>query len=84
MATKIIITPENINDTGSVLMTIRTKEKMSQSALAKLMGKEQSFVSNFEREEAVKTPSLPTIVNCLDKLGYELIIQKKKNGSSKK
>jgi transcriptional regulator with XRE-family HTH domain len=73
-----VITPGNINETGAALMEIRMKQGVSQSALAELMGKAQSFVSGFERKDVVKVPSLPTVVNCLDKLGYELVITKKK------
>lgn len=74
MSKEIAVTTANLKKIGKTLRSIREDENVSQTALAKKMKKEQSFVSN--AENAVKIPSLPTILNYVGKLGYAVVFKK--------
>ena len=57
------------------MISLRKKEKMTQSKLAELTGNKQQVISRIEKKENI--PSLRTFCNMLSALGYELKIEKK-------
>ena len=59
------------------MISLRKKEKITQSELARLTGNKQQVISRIEKHE--NKPSLRIFCNILDALGYDLQIVKKKN-----
>jgi DNA-binding XRE family transcriptional regulator len=57
------------------MISLRKKEKITQSQLAKLTGYKQQVISRIERKD--NSPSLRIFSNILNALGYELKIVKK-------
>lgn len=57
------------------MVSLRKKEKITQSRLAELTGNKQQVISRIEKKE--NSPSLRIFCNILDALGYELQIVKK-------
>lgn len=57
------------------MISLRKKEKITQTQLAELTGNRQQVISRIEKKE--NSPSLKLFCNILDALGYELKIQKK-------
>ena len=57
------------------MISLRKKEKITQTQLAELTGNRQQVISRIEKKE--NSPSLKVFCNILDALGYELKIQKK-------
>ena len=59
------------------MISIRKKNKMTQSKLAELTGNKQQVISRIEKKE--NNPSLRMFCNILNALGYELRIVKRTN-----
>ena len=57
------------------MISLRKREKITQSKLAELIGNKQQVISRIEKKE--NSPSLRIFCNILDALGYELQIVKK-------
>ena len=57
------------------MISLRKKEKMTQSSLAEITGNKQQVISRIEKRE--NKPSLRIFCNLLDAMGYELQIVKK-------
>ncbi|MDD3222289.1 MAG: XRE family transcriptional regulator [Clostridia bacterium] len=58
------------------MISLRKKEKITQSKLAELTGNKQQVISRIERKE--NSPSLKSFSNMLNALGYELKIVRKR------
>lgn len=58
------------------MISLRKKEKLTQTKLAELTGNKQQVISKIETKEMM--PTLRTFCNILNSLGYELQIVKKK------
>lgn len=59
------------------MISLRKKEKITQSKLAKMTGSRQQAISRIENKEI--KPSLRVFCNILSAMGYELKIVKKSN-----
>ncbi len=57
------------------MISLRKKEKMTQSSLAEITGNKQQVISRIEKRE--NKPSLRIFCNLLNAMGYELQIVKK-------
>lgn len=57
------------------MISLRKKEKITQSKLAELTGNKQQAISRIENKE--NSPSLHLFCNLLDALGYKLKIEKR-------
>lgn len=57
------------------MISLRKKEKVTQTKLAELIGSKQQVISKIEKRE--QNPSLEMVCNILDALGYRLEIVKK-------
>ena len=57
------------------MISIRKRQKLTQTELAKRTGNKQQVISRIEKRE--NTPSLKVFCKILDALGYELRIVKK-------
>ncbi len=57
------------------MISLRKKEKITQSKLAELTGNKQQVISRIEKKES--NPSLHIFCNLLNAMGYELKIVKK-------
>lgn len=57
------------------IIQIRDKQGITQKQLAKLLNKNQQMVSRFESKK--HSPSLKTFVEVANKLGYDVILQKR-------
>jgi len=57
------------------MISLRKKERMTQSKLAEITGNKQQVISRIEKKE--NSPSLKTFCNILNALGYKLQIVKK-------
>ena len=59
------------------MISLRKREKITQSKLAELTGNKQQVISRIEKKE--NSPSLRMFCNIISALGYELQIVKKSN-----
>lgn len=57
------------------MVSLRKKNKITQSQLASITGNKQQVISRIEQKES--SPSLRLFCNIIDALGYELKIVKK-------
>ena len=57
------------------MISLRKKEKMTQSSLAEITGNKQQVIARIEKRE--NKPSLRIFCNLLNAMGYELQIVKK-------
>ncbi|MCU6761083.1 Antitoxin HigA [uncultured Roseburia sp.] len=60
------------------MVSLRKEKKMTQGELAELTGSKQQVISRIEKRE--NSPSLKTVCNILNALGYELKIVKRSEG----
>lgn len=72
---RIAIDNQNINQIGNILGTLRTGiPEMTQGIVADAMGVAQAHISSMESNK--KIPTLPSIINYLEVVGYRVVIEK--------
>ena len=75
---KNVLTKNNLKDIGRLLSGIRNGKNISQAEVGKRMKRQQCYISIVEgSRNPPNIPSLSTLVNYLDAVGYQLIIQEK-------
>ncbi len=73
----ILIDAQTLSMLGTVLWDIRTMQDIKQKDVAERMGILQCHVSSLENGELLKIPKIPTFVNYLNSIDYDLFAIKR-------